>query len=95
MQELRKIVSYSYHMEEYGRINMKLAAVLKERNITKNALRTLTGVKYDVITRYCKNENIERVDLNVLSKFCYALDCSIADLLEYEKPEGKEAQKKN
>lgn len=89
MQELRKIVSHSYHIEEYGHIESKLAAILKERNITRNALKELTGVKYDVITRYYKNEGIERIDLDVLSKFCYALNCDISDLLQYHEPEQK------
>ena len=65
---------------------MKLAELLKDRGITRNRLRTLTGVKYDVIDRYYKGEGVERVDLDVLAKLCYVLDCEISDLLEYEQP---------
>ena len=45
-----------YHTEEYGTIKMKLAELLNDRGITRNRLRTLTGVKYDVIDRYYKGE---------------------------------------
>lgn len=80
-----------YHTEEYGTIKMKLAELLKDRGITRNRLRTLTGVKYDVIDRYYKGEGVERVDLDVLAKLCYVLDCEISDLLEYEQPQNKKS----
>ena len=40
------------HTKEYGRIRVKLREALDSRGITRNRLRTLTGVKYDVIDRY-------------------------------------------
>ena len=52
--------------------------------MTRNKLSSLTGVKYDVVTRYYLGEGIERVDLTVLAKFCFVLDCSVADLLIYK-----------
>lgn len=86
MSELRSIVSQEIH--EYGRVKVKLAEVMKERKITRNGLRTLINVKYDVITRYYKGVDIEMVDLNFLAKVCFALNCKIEDLLEYEMPEN-------
>ena len=50
-------------------------------------MHTLTGVKYEVIDRYYKGNNVELVDLDFLSKVCYVLNCSISDLLEYQPPE--------
>ena len=85
MKEPKSIISYT--TEEYGRVVVKLSHVLDSRNITRNRLRTLTGVKYEVIDRYYKGEQIEMVDLNFLAKVCYVLDCKIDDLLEYEKPD--------
>ena len=83
MEDLKSIIRYQ--TQEYGRIVVKLDKVLDERKISRNKLRTLTGVKYDVITRYYRQ--IELVDLNFLAKVCYALDCRIEDLLEYQRPE--------
>ncbi len=79
-----------YQTEEYGHVKVKLFDVLENRGITRNGLRTLTGIKYDVIDRYYKGEDVLMVDLNVLAKICYVLDCRIEDLLEYCPPQGKD-----
>lgn len=84
MTEPRSIVSH--HYGEYGHVKVKLAELLKSRGVTRNRLRTLTDVNYDAITRYYKGE-IERADLDFLAKVCYALDCKVEDILEYEAPE--------
>lgn len=84
MEELKSIIRYQ--TEEYGRVRVKLAQVLDRRGITRNRLRALTGVKYDVIDRYYKGVRVEMADLDFLAKVCYVLDCQISDLLEYEKP---------
>ncbi len=71
-------------LKDYGKIKVKLAALLEQHNITRNRLSTLTGAKYQVIDRYYKGK-VERVDLDFLAKVCSVLDCDISDLLEYEK----------
>ena len=88
VDELRSIVTYQ--TEEYGRVLVKLSVVLDSRGITRNRLRTLTGVKYEVIDRYYKGLSVELVDLDFLAKVCYVLGCEISDLLEYQPPEKKE-----
>ena len=87
MDDFKSVVSYKTHA--YGSVRVKLADMLEKRGITRNRLRTLTGAKYDVINRYYKGENIEMADLDFFAKVCYALDCKIEDLLEYQKPEQK------
>jgi len=82
MDNLKSIVRHE--LCEYGRIRVKLAEVMDARGITRNRLRTLTGIKYDVITRYYKGENIVMADLDLLARICYVLDCGIEDILEYE-----------
>nr|WP_243144473.1 helix-turn-helix transcriptional regulator [Flavonifractor plautii] len=52
-------------------------------------MRTLTGVKYEVIDRYYKGEDIYMADLNFLAKVCYSLECKIEDLLEYCPPNNE------
>ena len=84
MSEPKSVVNY--RINEYGRVKVKLADLLTSRGITRNKLRTLTGVKYDVIDRYFKAERIEMADLDFLAKVCYSLDCKIEDILEYEPP---------
>ena len=72
-------------IKEYGHIKVKLAELLDKRKITRNKLSRLTGVKYDVIDRYYKAENITMVDIDLFAKICCVLNCEINDLLEYEK----------
>lgn len=84
MDELNGIIQYA--VEDYGCVKVKLADMLQKRGITRNRLRTLTGVKYDVIDRYYKGSNIAMADLDFLAKVCYVLGCSICDLLEYQPP---------
>ena len=80
----------SYQTKEYGCVKVKLAEILDRHGITRNRLRTLTGVKYEVIDRYYKGISVELVDLDFLAKVCYVLDCKIGDLLEYQPPaDGK------
>ena len=83
MENVRSIISY--RMDEYGSVKVKLAEVLDGRGITRNRLKTLTGVKYEVIDRYYQS-HVERVDLDFIAKVCYVLNCKIEDLLEYENP---------
>lgn len=84
MDNLNSIIQYE--VNDYGYIEVKLARMLEKRSITRNRLRTLTGVKYDVIDRYYKGCNIAMADLDFLAKACYVLDCKIEDLLEYHPP---------
>ena len=81
MDELRPIITY--HTAEYGFIRVRLREALDSRGITRNRLRTLTGVKYDVIDRYYKNETVQMADLDFLTKVCCVLGCGLEELLEY------------
>ena len=81
MDELKPIVSF--HIQKYGVVRVKLRQALDRRGITRNRLRTLTGVKYDVIDRYYKNDTVQMVDLDFLAKVCCVLECDISELLEY------------
>ena len=71
-------------IKKYGKIKIKLSKVMDEKGITRNKMRSLTGVKYEVVDRYYKAENVERVDLDFLAKACFVLNCTVSDLLEYE-----------
>lgn len=77
--QFRKIVACRF--ADLNRI--KLRQLLDERQVTRNKLRTLTGVKYDVINRYYQAERVQMVDLDFLAKVCCVFGCEISDLLEY------------
>lgn len=73
-----------YELKNYGKIKVNIKDVMDKKNITRNKLSKLTGCTYNVIERYYSSE-IERVDLDVLARICYVLECRVLDVLKYEK----------
>lgn len=84
MDNTNSIIQYA--LKDYGCVKVKLADVMVNRGITRNRLRTLTGVKYDVINRYYQGVNITMIDLDFVAKVCCVLNCHINDILEYVPP---------
>ena len=75
-------------LKEYGRVTITLKDVMDEQGMTRNRLATLTGLVYNSVNRYYQNTPISSVDLDVLAKMCYVLNCEIGDVLRYEHPKG-------
>lgn len=69
-------------MSEYGTIKIKLNELLKSREMSKNKLSHKAEMQRSQINGYCNNE-ITRLDVDVLARICTALDCRIEDLLEF------------
>lgn len=69
-------------MSEYGTIKIKLDELLKSREMSKNKLSHKAEMQRSQINGYCNNE-ITRLDVDVLARICTALDCRIEDLLEF------------
>lgn len=70
------------NVKNYGKIVIKLKNIMTEKDVSKNKLSVLTGVKFDTIQKYY-NSNVYRIDVDVLAKFCFALNCEIEDIVEY------------
>lgn len=73
-------------MESYGTIRIKLDELIKEANISKNKLSHRAEMQRSQINHYCNNE-ISRLDIDVLARICTVLECDIGDLLEFVPPE--------
>ena len=69
--------------KNYGKIEFTINKIMK-KNITRNKLSVLTGTDYNVINRYYNN-NITRLDLDILARICFVLDCNVNDIIEYKK----------
>ena len=65
-------------------VTLTLDEYLKKAGITRYELAKRTGIKYQIIYNYYKN-NVIRYDSDVLDRICMALDCSIADIVLYTK----------
>ena len=75
-----------YNFKDYGKVIITLKNVMDAKGITRNKLANLTGLVYNTINRYYQSAPITSVDLDVVAKICYVLDCGIEDILRYEKP---------
>lgn len=73
-------------MEQYGTIKIKLDELIKKSGISKNKLCHRAELQRTQLNHYCNNE-ITRLDTDVLSRICTVLDCKIEDLLEFVPPE--------
>ncbi len=65
-------------------IKLILDKTLDKLNITRYELSKQTGIQYQIIDNYYKN-NVKRYDSYVLERICDALDCKINDIIEYKK----------
>ncbi|WP_122644693.1 helix-turn-helix domain-containing protein [Luxibacter massiliensis] len=70
---------------EFGTIKLHLEELMKERNISINKLSFRAEMQRTQLKKYCRND-VQRLDISVLSRLCYALNCDLHDLLEYIPP---------
>ena len=68
---------------DYGYVRLKLMDIMQEQNISINKLACRAEMQRTQLKAYMKNE-VQRVDLAILARLCYVLDCDITDLLEYQ-----------
>ncbi len=73
-------------MAEYGTIRIKLDELIRKAGISKNKLSHKAEMQRSQINHYCNNE-ISRLDIDVLARICTVLDCKIEDLLVFIPPE--------
>lgn len=80
MNELDSVLT----IKEYGKVKICLKELLDEKEITRNALVKSIDTNFEVIDKWCKG-NMERMDLDLLARICYALGCEPADIIKYDK----------
>ena len=71
------------YLKEYGKIKLQLKEIMDERKITRNNLATALNTRFEVINKWYNNE-VEKMDLDILARLCYVLDCTPADIIKYE-----------
>lgn len=79
IKELQPIVNIG----SYGTIKLHLKEMLESRGITRYKMAKLADTRFEVVNKWC-NGNIERIDTDILARFCYILDCGVSDIIEYE-----------
>ena len=71
-------------IKNYGKIRFHIKEIRDTKNITRSRLAKLANIRFEVAGKWYSGK-IERMDLDVLTRLCYALDCEISDLITYEK----------
>jgi len=71
---------------DWGRCEIVLEEYLSKNKISKSSLTKTAELQYTQLQAYCKNI-IQRPDLGVLSRICFALNCDVSDLIHYFPPE--------
>lgn len=71
--------------ENYGDIKIHLAEILEEKNISMNQLSFRTEMQRTQLRNYRDNK-IQRLDIDILKRLCYVLECDLHDLIEYIPP---------
>lgn len=71
-----------FTINEYGRINICLREQMEKRKMSRNALAKASNTRFEVINKwYCNN--VEKLDLDVLARICYVLECEPSDIIKY------------
>lgn len=80
MSNSKSVVS----INEYGKIDICLKELMSARNITRNYLAKAANTRFEVINKWYSNK-VEKLDLDVLARICYVLDCSPDEIIKYNK----------
>lgn len=71
--------------KDCGQIIIHLDELLQSRNISVNQLSFRTEMQRTQIRNYRDNK-IQRLDIDILKRLCYVLNCDLFDLIEYIPP---------
>lgn len=73
-----------YTLKNYGKVEIVLKSLLDKKGISRNKLCTMIAANYDLVNRYYNNRVI-RIDIDIIARMCYALECNVSDILKYNK----------
>lgn len=71
-----------YVKKEYGKVNMCLKEIMDAKGIKRHTLARAIDTRFEVIDKWYNNK-VENLDLDILARLCFVLECSIEDLLHY------------
>ncbi len=68
-------------IKDYDNIKIKLKEVMDSKGITRGSLARSINTRFEVIDKWY-NGNIEKIDLDILARICFVLDCEVEDILK-------------
>ena len=83
-----KILEYlgvhNIEYKDFGNIKIKLDEIMTKRNISTYELSKNANIRFQTIKKLREGLEVTRINLDVLAKLCYVLECRVQDLIEYE-----------
>ena len=67
-----------YVKKEYGKVNMRLKEIMDAKGIKRHTLARTVDTRFEVIDKWYNNK-VENLDLDILARLCFVLECSIED----------------
>lgn len=71
-------------MKPYGHIELRLKELMQLKNISRGSLARAINARYEVIDKWYHGR-VERMDMDVLARICYVLECRPEDIITYKK----------
>lgn len=73
------------NMSECGEIKIHLDELIEQRGVSLNQLSFRTEIQRSQLRNYRDNK-IQRLDIDILRRLCYVLECDLTELIEYIPP---------
>ncbi|WP_409969157.1 helix-turn-helix transcriptional regulator [Bengtsoniella intestinalis] len=71
-------------LKDYGSITFHFKELMDAKDISRSKLSKLANVRFEVADKWYNGE-IERMDMDILARVCFVLDCEISDVMTFEK----------
>lgn len=71
-----------FEFKEYGTIKINLDTIMVKKDISTYELSSKANIRFQTIQNLRQGTS-SRIDLEVLAKLCYVLDCTPSTLIEY------------
>ena len=72
-----------FSIHEYGKISIHLKEIMDSKKMTRNYLARVSNTRFEVINKWYHND-VENMDLDILARICYVLECAPADIIRYD-----------
>ncbi len=73
-----------FSLKDYGSITFHFNELMDAKGISRAKLSKLANVRFEVADKWYSGE-IERMDMDVLARVCFVLDCNVSDVITFEK----------
>ena len=71
------------YTRKYGAVKLRLGELMDRQGIKRGQLAKLIDVRFEVADTWYRGE-VEKMDMDILSRICFVLECQPGDLLEYQ-----------